>query len=717
MTATLERLRTGRRISWRTVLGLLLVPLTIAGVLLWGLWNPSDRLDTMTAAVVNLDEPVEVNGQTVPMGRVLAAELIGGAERSSDEKTGSGSSSDSNDETQNFTWQLTDAEDASAGLDDGRYTAVITIPKDFSSAATSPSRGADVAQTATIDVRTSERGRLLDSALSNIVTTTATGVLNRKLGEQSVNQVLVGMNRLGEGVTEAADGAEKLADGGSRLADGVDGLAGGAKELAAGTGSYVDGVGGLSAGAGGLSAGSTKLADGTAQLSRGIVKLSSGASKLSTGAGDLATGAKRAAAGGKQLATSVGGFAGNVDEAVTGLQQLTGAAVGPLGQYREAIAADLIPMSPQEKAEALTGLDQLIAQLSGAASSDPASELSKLKAGGFSLAEGAKASAEGQKKLAGGARELAGGVSGLAGGLQKVAGKTPELAQGARDLSAGASKLADGASQLAAGGSKLVTGSVGLADGGAKLATGARGSADGAKSLADGLDQAAEQVPASTEDQRTELARTMVRPVEAEGGSTQLFNAAGVPLFAGIALWAGALAAFMMLAPLWRRTREAARGVGYITLRSALPALVIGAAQGAIAGLVLPPLLGYDFGQWIGFLGLSVLAGAAFALMNQGLSALLGGLGRFLSFALLVVAFAIGIVSTAPPLLQAIGDASPLGALFAGFQAIAMGTTGAGGAVGALVLWGVGGLVLTALSVVRTRSRGLSSAPVAVATT
>ena len=40
------------------------VPLTAAGVLLWGLWNPTERLDTVTSAVVNLDEPVTVGTTT-----------------------------------------------------------------------------------------------------------------------------------------------------------------------------------------------------------------------------------------------------------------------------------------------------------------------------------------------------------------------------------------------------------------------------------------------------------------------------------------------------------------------------------------------------------------------------------------------------------------------------------------------------------------------------
>jgi putative membrane protein len=202
----------------------------------------------------------------------------------------------------------------------------------------------------------------------------------------------------------------------------------------------------------------------------------------------------------------------------------------------------------------------------------------------------------------------------------------------------------------------------------------------------------------------------MVRPVEAQGASDELFNASGVPLFAGIALWAGAFASSLVLAPLWRRTREAARGIPFIALRSALPAVALGAAQGVIAGVILPLLLGYDLSQGLGFFALAIVAGISFNLVNQGLSALLGGFGRFLSFAMLVIAFAIGVISTAPSLLQAIGDASPIGALFAGFQAVAMGVGGSGAALLALVLWGLGGLALTLFAVARERRSAILTA-------
>lgn len=665
MSTGIGRLR-GGTVTWRTLLGLLLVPLTAAGVLLWGLWNPTDRLDTVTAAVVNLDKPVTVDGQMVPLGRVLAASLIGSPKPTTDD-----------DKQVNFKWELTDEQDASAGLKDGRYATVVTIPKNFSAAATSTAAAAKdpakKAETANIDIQTSDRGRLLDTALSNIVTTTATSVLNEQLGSQFVGGVFVGMTELGKGIGSAADGATKLADGSHQLADGISQLADGGSALAGGA---------------------SELAGGTAQLSTGVQQLAGAANQLSTGASGLAgglhetaDGARKNANGQVALSEGLNQYVGGINQVIDPLLPLGPEVKKRLTSLVEMIEAGTIPFpSEEEKAQALEALNKSIADIDALTA-----KVQEVRDGGTALAEGFAATSAGSVELAdgldalsGGANQLAGGVQQFSAGVGTMAGQVPQLASGASQLADGARASADGASQLA---------------------DGAQQAADGTTGLANGLNEAAKGIPNFTKSESQELAKVATKPVKAKGASDQLFNASGVPLFAGIALWAGAFASFLVLAPLWRRTQTAARGVGFVTLRSALPAAGLGALQGGVVGAILPLLLGYDFGQWASFFGLALLSGIAFSLVNQGLSALLGGFGRFISFALLVVAFAIGVISTAPPLLQAIGDGSPVGALFAGFQAIAMGTAGAANAAFALVLWGLGGLALTAFAVARKRKR------------
>ena len=754
----LNRIRGRRPVTWTTVLGLVLVPLTVAGVLVWGLWNPTERLQSVTAAVVNDDEPVELDGQTVPLGRLLAGELVGGGEDQADSSetgdsstAGESGAADSSDT--NFTWVLTDADDAKEGLDDGRYTTVVTIPKNFSAAATSTSgaaAGDDDArvETAHIDVQESDRGRLIDTALSGIVTQTATNLLNRQLGAQFVGGVFVGMNELGDGVGKAADGATQLADGGEQLADGATKLADGTEQLADGTQQLSDGASQLSGGVGQLSSGAGELAGGASQLSGGASDLAGGMQLFVNGDGKQNPGLRGYVGGVQELNTGYAELGPGAVAAVEQLQALVGALTqvqagigAPSEQFTDGLTAaqagtqglraDLQSLvadcaasgaSPEfcagmekkvgDRATEISGglatagtgaqgVSQVLAGMQNAAPApepgvDPNAKLEELKGGLAAFGTGLGKLSEGGDPLLAGAEQLADGSSELASGASG-------LSTGASALSSGTSQLASGASALATGTSELAENTPELAKGASQLAEGAGKSADGAGDLAKGLGEAAAGIPTTTEADRERLAETAVAPVEARGGSDQLFNSSGVPLFAGIALWAGALASFLVLSPLWRRTREAAKGVGAITARSALPAALLGAVQGVIAGVVLPIVLGYDLGQGVRFFGLALLAGVAFALVVQGLAALLGGFGRFIAFALLVVAFAVGIVSTVPGPLAAVGEASPIGAALGGFQAIASGVAGSGLAAFVLVLWGLGGAALTALAVGRAR--------------
>ncbi|GAA2178300.1 YhgE/Pip domain-containing protein [Leucobacter tardus] len=637
------------------MLGVILVPLTIAGVLLWGLWNPQDRLDTVSAAVVNLDEPAEVDGQTVPLGRLLAGELIGDG---------------SDDDAQNFSWQLTDASEAAAGLDAGRYATVVTIPENFSSAATSLSSDPENPEQARITVDSSDRGRLIDNALTGVVTATATSLLNQQLGEQFVGGVFVGMTEIGNGVGAAADGARELADGGTQLAGGASQLADGTEQLVTGTDE--------------LSRGANELAGGANEAASGVQQLASGMAAFAGGVGEFAAGARTAATGQQQLADGVREYTGGVNQAIDAIAPGAAEVQEQLGGLIAAIEGGAIPVPDEQREQVLV---ELRAAQSGLG--DGIGQLGTLRASGEQLATAAQQSADGSAELATAAEGLAGGAHELSAGAQTAAGGVSQLAGGAGALAGGTSQLASQTPELAAGASQL--------------ATGTRASADGAGDLADGLVDARQQIPDYSESERDRIAETAITPVSAEGESGDLFTAAGAPLFAGIALWAGGLAMFLLLAPLWRRTREAALGVGRITMHSIVPALALGAAQGAIAGIVLPVALGYEPGQALRFAGLALLAGVVFGLVNQGLSALLGGFGRFIAFLLLVVAFAVGVVATVPGPLQTIGGASPVGAALDGFGAVATGASGTGLAVFLLVLWGLSGIVLTAFAVVRER--------------
>ena len=104
---------TPRTITWRLWAAIILIPVFMLSLGLFAFHGTSNHPATAKAAVVNNDEPVELNGQTLPLGRQLASELL-------------------HNNDSDYDWTLTDADDARNGLDNGSYAITVTIPNDFS---------------------------------------------------------------------------------------------------------------------------------------------------------------------------------------------------------------------------------------------------------------------------------------------------------------------------------------------------------------------------------------------------------------------------------------------------------------------------------------------------------------------------------------------------------------------------------------------------------
>ncbi len=367
MTNLLNRMtrRPTGRVSVLTLVGLVMVPLIVAGLLVWGLWNPQDRLHTVTAAIVNNDVPVTVDGQYVPLGRQLSAGLVGGA--------GEGAT--------NFTWVLTDTVGAAKGLTNGDYVAVVTIPKGFSAAATSPAGNASDALQATIDVTTSDKSLLVDDAISSAITSTAATLLGRQLTTNYLQNVYLGFNTLSTQLATAASGAHDLATGTFALADGATQLADGASQLASGLGTLAgqtsnlpgqtsqlsDGAAQTNAGAQQLSTGVTQLNGGLASLNAQCAAASSDATfcatlnSLAGAASTLANGATGVATGTAGVASGASALASGIPALTTGISDVAGAGTQvSMGVLGLASGARKLGDGTQSLA---AGLDTAVAQL------------------------------------------------------------------------------------------------------------------------------------------------------------------------------------------------------------------------------------------------------------------------------------------------------------------------------------------------------------------
>jgi putative membrane protein len=666
MSLPIERARARRPITWLTILGVLLLPVVIGGILVFSLYNPTERLDGMHAAIVNDDAPVTVDGQMVPLGRQLTAGLVKG----------------SSSEPSNLDWTVSNTKDAARGLADGTYQAVITIPQNFTAAALSPGQSLQGRSTAperaTIKVQTAKGALTLDNAITAQVTQTAASVMGTSLSSTTLQNVFIGYSTLGDKLGDAAGGAVSLAsgarsaaDGASSLASGVGQLSTGASQLSSGLDSWAAGAGGAATGLDSWAAGAKDLSAHTSTLATNLSAIASGFSQLSQipqSSLDTAVGAA------DQLAADRTQIKASVTDAAAQLKQLAATCTAQGGSV--ALCSSLQTVSDQTQAQlgTVTGVIDQSGTIASAVSG-----LTQLPA-------------------------AAAGLSSIAGGMNQVAGGMTNLAGGATDAASGVQRLADGAAQLAAGGRSLADGASSAAAGASSLATGVSQLGDGADSLSSGLETAASSLPRYTDAQAKSLANVLADPVAAKGLGGDLFGASAIPLLATIALWFGGLGSFIALQAVSRRALSSRRPSALLALRALAPAAAIGAAQGLLVAGIVQLAASYDAGTWWAFAGVSVAAGIAFAAVNQAFVAVFGGAGRWVSALVGVLAVATGIVSTVPGVLSAVAGLMPTSPAYNGMLSALASVDGVGAGLAGLVLWSLIGFAATTIAVARRRT-------------
>ncbi|MDS0139986.1 MULTISPECIES: YhgE/Pip family protein [unclassified Amycolatopsis] len=622
-------------LTWRTWAGLIAVPILVMGLLTWAFWTPGTNHGSAKAAVVNNDEPVQVNGQTIPLGRQLAGDL-----------THSGDSA--------YTWVLTDAADAADGLADGSYAATVTIPRDFSARATSAATGKPLdARQAQLQVRTSDAAGVTDPGLADHIAQATQRTLNQQIVQTYLDNVYLGFTTLHQQVGKAADGAGQLADGTRQLSDAAAQLA----------------------------AGADQLADGTAQLATGSGKLASGLTQAERDTGQLpaltrqlADGADQVADGNEQLAGVVVPLANRIIAAIDAVP-----SAGSAAQQFRRLAGECTGTAAfcGELRQAADRFTTDAGKIDGVKAAIRANAV-KTRDSVQALATGARKVADGNARLAGKSRELAAGIASAAGGAR-------QLDSGVRQASSGAQKLASGAGQLKDGVTEVDS---------------------GAHELAGQLDQGRDQVPSYTDAERAHLKTVAADPSTATTDGTPVGTLA-LTLFAALALWALALATYLVTRAVPDAVLTAREPTWRIILRAALPGATAAALAAVAITAIAVPVLKLGVAGSIGFLLIALLAASAFVALNQAATAIFGRAGRLASLAVLVLAGATGIVSTLPGPLYAIAGYLPTHGAVLALRATATDGTGLTTGVAQLGAWL---LVGTLVSIVVTDRRRYLSA-------
>ncbi|GAA1397867.1 YhgE/Pip domain-containing protein [Luteococcus peritonei] len=644
-----ERINSHRALRPWSILGLVLVPLLVAGLLLGTTWGRDSRLHQIEAAVVNQDKAVTVNGQMVPMGRQLAAEIT-------------------SNETPNVHWTLSDPSDAAEGLASGRYSAVVTIPENFSKAATSVS-DADKAEQAVIQVTTSPASAVEDAQIARQVADLATQSTNRMLTGEYLKNIYVGFNTMGQQMVTMSDAATQLADGAQKLDDGT-------TKAASGMGQLGKGISTLDANSAQLNAGGTKLADGgsqlvsgASQLAGGIGAYTSGAGKVVDGIGQLDTGVQAYTSGAGKLVDGIGSFNSGVQDYTAGVGQYTAGvtklnqgvqqlndqvqqvpsitpaqiqqtqqatkqiqqyaeqlgsvqqqlaalpatagrtvtqqclttAAAQLAAYQQAATSAGAPLSPEQSAAVKKTLEQTCSSTGQQAAASVAGALQEAGKNGITVddkqLQGLVAQMGQLPALLDGINQLKAGVTQLADGSQQLADNGGKLTSGGSQLAKGAQQMASQSQQLKSGGAELAKGSAQLASQSQQLKTGGNQLATGASTLATGLGTYTSGVSSyvdGVQQYTAGVGKLNTGAQQLSGGMTQLASGSG-QLADGTKKFADGLAAGKDKVPSYSQEQRE-------KLSTVVSDPVTGGADGVSTPLKQTTTLLLVLGAWLGAL-------------------------------------------------------------------------------------------------------------------
>lgn len=282
------------------------IPAIYTTLFLGSMWDPYGKLDNLPVAVVNLDEPVEYEGETLNVGKKLVDKLK---------------------EDGSLCFNFTDADQAERGLKNGTYYMVITVPKNFSENATTLMD--TVPKKMELDYKTNPGTnyiamKMSETALEKIKTSVA-----QEVTKTYAETIFDKIGEAGDGMKDAADGAGEIYDGTEKLADGNKTISDNLKTLSEGTLTFKDGTSelkvGLSSyldGVNQLSDGSTTLANGATSLLTGALKLNAGANSLSDGTKTLTSGTATLESGAKTLESGLKTYTDGVKQANDGAATL-----------------------------------------------------------------------------------------------------------------------------------------------------------------------------------------------------------------------------------------------------------------------------------------------------------------------------------------------------------------------------------------------------------
>ena len=531
------------------IVSIAMIPALYNVLFLSSMWDPYGKVSNLPVAIINLDEPVEYEGNTLSIGNDLVENLK------------------ENDALDFIFVNADEVQKADEGLKDGTYYMVITIPKDFSLNATTFMESEP--KKMMLDYATNPgsnyiASKMSESALSKIQTS-----VQKSVTETYAKSLFGQIGEIGDKMQEAADGAQELVDGSNELMTGTSKISDGTKDLYDGATALNDGATKLAEGVNTATTGASNLETGITSLASGAVSLADGSKNALEGSSQLLAGfegEKGLVAGSKALANGAANLndaIGKIDFSLTKEQKgviqtaaseststtkaanqlTTGIASGVATSIKNTLTNSTtistvtsnVLSNPEinqlivaletycgySKEQAKAVVNQIISgSLNGVAAyitadaidttiSDPVTGAVQQVAAGAALC-GAEAVTSAMNHqltdeatdlgllkssvtaLSSGALALSSGIDQLYQGNQSLNSGLEALSSGAVDLSSGASKVSKGMNSLNTGMNQLSSGAIELAAGTSTLTIGAKALLDGDNSLTKGINSFAD---------------------------------------------------------------------------------------------------------------------------------------------------------------------------------------------------------------------------------
>lgn len=677
------------------------IPAIYGGLYLASNWAPTDNLDKLQAAVVNTDEGAEKpssEGEKLQAGDELVDQIT---------PKGEGG----------FDWQETSLEEANDGLAEGKYFAVLEIPKNFSERLVST--GGDDPEQAGLNLRTDDAHNFIVGQMAGTILNEIKSGLNETTTAEYVSEVYLGFNDIHSSTKKAVDGARQLNDGAVDLHDGTGELSDGAHTLDKGVGTLQTGIGDLDEGAGELKKGSGDLKTGADKLAKSTTEAKNGSKKVADGAGQVADGTGQLRDTADEATDRAEELKDKADDLVDGTRPKLNQAEDDFDSARNTVNGDMddrvaqlredYPDDPNvaKLADDMDNLGGDLDKAHGRASkaADEAKDLEDPVKNAVDDVMGKIREADKKiGKLDDGAQKVATGADDLHSGLIKLDAGAGDLAKGAGDLNDGVIQLKDGTEKAKTGVADLKDGSSQLADGSDELDKGAKKLVDGSGELADKLADGLKQIPTYDKSDRENRSDVVAVPVDAQKLKDNSVDAYGEGLaafFVSLALWIGGMITYMVINAIPYRALMSSAKSSRIAWAGYVPGLLFGVAQVAVLYGVLTFALDFSAGSWLWTLLFSILVAASFHAVHQLCVAALGGVGRLVALVLLMVQIASAggtyPVQTAPGIFQIISPFLPMTHAVNGLRTLIAGGDMFIAAQSAVVL-----LLMTAICLVAT---------------